>query len=79
MIKIASKLTPQKIKQAVYQLNPPQRIRLLEDLEDSFFPGRLRQIVSVLRSKAKTSSLNKITKITQKIRKRLYEETQGRH
>ena len=74
MIKKSSVL---EIKNIFLRLPPRQRIKLLEELEDKLFSSRFREIVSVLRSKSKTSSLKRITRISKNIRKKLYDETKG--
>ena len=74
MIKKSSVL---EIKNIFLSLPPRQRIKLLEELEDKLFSSRFREIVSVLRSKSKTSSLKRITRISKNIRKKLYDETKG--
>ncbi|UCD14947.1 MAG: hypothetical protein JSV34_04275 [Candidatus Omnitrophota bacterium] len=75
MHKIIVEFNPKTFKRAIFRLPLKERIKFLEELEDEIFPSRFRDIVSILRSKAKKPiSLKKITQVCKKVRKRLYNE-----
>ncbi|OGX07411.1 MAG: hypothetical protein A2Z88_11430 [Omnitrophica WOR_2 bacterium GWA2_47_8] len=78
MIKQKSKWSYEEVKEAVARLSPRERLKLLEALEDKLFAARMREITSIIRSKAKTNSPRKIAQAVKRAQRRLYAKTQSR-
>ena len=66
-------------KETLSRLSLEERIQIFKELQNDLYPILLEQASSLMRSKAKTTSMKKISQIVKKVRKKLYErEISGR-
>ena len=63
-----------EIKEAIAILPDRQKQQLLADLQKEYAASEFRKAVENIRSKAKPVSFKEITRITEKVRQRMYEE-----
>ena len=73
MIKPIRKWNFKDLRQALRHLGQKERMLILEDLQQDLYAQRLRKISDILRSKARTTSFRKISRITQKVRQKLHD------